>query len=195
MSASKHTLATRQKHCHGFITFTNLMRFFLLGSSATIPEQNRVSSPPHLTTTRVPTASWSTFGIRSKAMWLPETRLLLLSFSSKLILYFNLPLSAKTQKEKLKHLYWGFALFKQCNIITRNMCEKDKWSNKQTLHLWFIFFLYPLLLYPGFSPVASPCTSFWPGHQCSQWSLATQKGLLSRCPLRILLSVVKEHNM
>lgn len=192
MSASKHNLATRQKHCHGFITFTNLMRFFLLGSSATIPGQNRVSSALHLTTTRVPIASWSPCGMQSKAMWLPETRLLLLSFSSKLILYFNLPLSAETQKEKRKNFYWGFPFF-----FKRNMCEKDNWtkSNKRTLHLRFLFFPYPLLLYLGFSPVASPCTSFWPGHSCSRWSLATWKGLLSRCPLGILLSVVKEHNM
>lgn len=74
---------------------THLKRFFRLGSSAKIAGQNRELVSWHLTTTRAPTYSCSSFGVLSKAMWWPDTRLL--PFSSKLTLYFNRPSSANTK--------------------------------------------------------------------------------------------------
>lgn len=97
------------------VTHTNLMWFLLLGTSARTPGQNQGWSAWHFTTTRAPTTSCSIFATQSKVMWWPETRLLPLS--SKLILYFNLPSSAKKHK-------------------TKTNCIRNVWANSLSL-LWY----------------------------------------------------------
>lgn len=80
-----------------------LERFFLPGSSASIPVWNRFSSVS--TTTRAPIYSWSSFGVLSKAMWWPETRLF--PFPSNFTLYFTRPSSAN-DKLQMKNTTMSF---------------------------------------------------------------------------------------
>lgn len=76
---------------------TNLIRFFQLGSSAKIPVEYWGVASRRSSTTRVPTFSWLSLGLRSNAMWRPETKLRLL-FANP-ILYLTLPSSARESRK------------------------------------------------------------------------------------------------
>lgn len=89
---------------------TNLIRFFQLGSSAKIPVEYWGVASRRSITTRVPTFSWLSLGLRSNATWWPETKLRLL-FANP-ILYLTLPSSVRESTK----IPISETFFEQCHL-------------------------------------------------------------------------------
>lgn len=137
----KDKLNTRLYFCSEIPT--NLMRFFLLGTSARIPGMNSVWSSVVRTTTRAPTNKLSSFGRVVRAMWWLDTRHF--PCSSKITLYFTFP-SPETRNTADVFVYM------QCTKNTKINCAKAEsifYVLERTVAM-FLPFVTISVIFPGF---------------------------------------------